>query len=211
MVLFRPRGRALVPLGRESEPQSQFVTLQGKLRGEEPAVIIAAQMAIYLADPMARSAVDFLAEQVAGPGFYTTAEDQEAKEVIDDYCAHVNLDEMLLTTAREVIGFGNCFWERTSDSVKIVPILSVEKVIRTPQGLVQGYRQTSEYGSQTLKSDSIVHFRWNPVNGEAFGTGLLRTLLESLREKKLGLVYSSSTTKNGEFQLKDRWLKVPQV
>jgi len=25
----------------------------------------------------------------------------------------VNLDEMLLMTAKEVVGFGNCFWERT--------------------------------------------------------------------------------------------------
>jgi len=86
-----------------------------------------------------------------------------------------------VATSKEVVGFGNCFWERTGDSVKIIPILSVEKVIRTPQGLVQGYRQSQAYGGGTLKPDDIVHFRWNPVNGEAFGTGLLRTLLESLR------------------------------
>jgi len=179
--LLRPRGRFLIPLGRESESQSQFITLQDRFRGEEPSVSFAAQMAVYLADPMARSAVDFLAEQVAGPGFYTTAEDEKAKGVVDDFCLHVNLDEMLLTTAKEVVGFGNCFWERTEESVKIIPILSVEKVIRSPHGLVQGYKQTQTYGGGTLKPGDVVHFRWNPVNGEAFGTGLLRTLLESLR------------------------------
>ena len=171
----------LLSLGKESEGQSQFISIQGRIIGEEPAVSLAAQMAIYLADPMARSAVDFLAEQVAGPGFYTTAEDEKAKELIDDYCARINLDDMMLTTAKEVVGFGNCFWERTQDSVKIIPILSVERVIRTPQGVVKGYKQTQTYGGLTLKPDDVVHFRWNPVNGEAFGTGLLRTLLESLR------------------------------
>ena len=171
----------LLSLGKASEGQSQFISIQSRIIGEEPAVSLAAQMAIYLADPMARSAVDFLAEQVAGPGFYTTAEDEKAKELIDDYCARINLDDMMLTTAKEVVGFGNCFWERTEDSVKIIPILSVDKVIRSPQGLVQGYRQNQAYGGGTLKPDDVVHFRWNPVNGEAFGTGLLRTLLESLR------------------------------
>jgi len=27
----------------------------------------------------------------------------------------------------------------------------------------------------------VVHFKWNPVNNEAFGTGLLRTVCETLR------------------------------
>ena len=171
----------LLPIGREAETPSQFITLQEKSMGEVPAVNFAAQMAVYIADPMARSAVDFLAEQVAGPGFYTTAEDKDAKGVVDDFCAHVNLDDLLLSTAREVVGYGNCFWERSPDSIKILPLLSVDNIMRTPQGMVQGYTQTKTYGGGTLKPDGVIHFRWNPVNGEAFGSGLLRTICEELR------------------------------
>jgi len=174
-------GRALVPIGREAEPQSQFVGLQERTMGEAPKVSLAAQMSVYLADPMARSAVDFLAEQVAGPGFHTTAGDGGAKGAIDDFCARVNLDEMLLSAAREVVGFGNCFWERTADGPVAIPILSVEAVMRTPRGAVQGYRQARAYGGGVLRPDGVVHFRWNAVNGEAFGSGLLRTLLEGMR------------------------------
>ena len=64
--------------------------------GEKPAVTFETQVSVYLGDTMARSAVDFLAEQVAGPGFYTTAEDEEAKAMVDEFCATVNLDEVLL-------------------------------------------------------------------------------------------------------------------
>ena len=48
-------------------------------------------------------------------------------------------------------------------------------------GGFRGYKQTQTYRGLTLKPEDVVHFRWDPVNGEAFGTGLLRTLLESLR------------------------------
>jgi len=176
-------GRRRRVLMEASSPRSetQFLKLQEKALGEKPAVSFAAQMAIYLADPMARSAVDFLAEQVAGPGFYTTADDNEAKALIDGFNARVNLDEMLMDTAREVVGFGNCFWERTLDGVKIIPILSLETIKRTPRGLVQGYVQTASYGGGTLSPDVVVHFRWNPVNRAAFGTGLLRSLAEELK------------------------------
>jgi len=149
--------------------------------GESPPINFATQMAVYISDPMARSAIDFLAEQVAGPGFYTTAEDEKAKGVVDDFNAHVGMDEMLVGTAREVIGLGNCFWERTDGGVKLLPILGIERIDRTPQGVVRGYKQTSSYGGKTLEPGKVVHFRWNPVNGAAFGSGLLRSLCEGLR------------------------------
>jgi hypothetical protein len=178
-LLHRPR--ALVEATPTKSKESTFITLQEKMMGEKPKVSFAAQMAVYIADPMARAAVDFLAEQVAGPGFYTTAEDEKAKELIDDFCAHVNLDEMLLQTAREIVGLGNSFWNRAAKSVKIIPILSIDKILRTPRGVVKGYVQTPAYGGKTLRPDRVIHFRWSPINNEAFGSGLLRTVVESLR------------------------------
>jgi len=39
--------------------------------------------------------------------------------------------------------------------------------------------QSREYGGKSIQSERIIHWRWNPVNSEAFGSGLLRTLLET--------------------------------
>jgi hypothetical protein len=145
-----------------------------------------AQVSVYLGDTMARSAINFLAEQIAGPGFYTTAEKafKEAKAVVDDFCASVNLDELLLSTAREVVAFGNCFWEKVTparlENLKMLPIISIEKVERTAEGVIQGYRQTRSYGGGLLKLGQVIHFLWNPVNAEALGSGLIRSLCEGL-------------------------------
>ena len=153
--------------------------------GEKPAVTFETQVSVYIGDTMARSAVDFLAEQVAGPGFYTTAEDEKAKTVVDHFCASVNLDELLLWTAREVVAYGNCFWERITparlENVKLLPLIGIEKVERTSEGILTGYRQSRAYGGGFLKPEQVIHFLWNPVNAEALGSGLIRSTCEGLQ------------------------------
>jgi hypothetical protein len=54
-------------------------------------------------------------------------------------------------------------------------------MIRDLYGNVQMYKQSFHYGNSTLEPERIVHFRWNAIDGEAFGTGVLRTLAESLK------------------------------
>lgn len=46
--------------------------------GESPSISFDSLVDIYLCDPAARAAVDFLADQTVGTGFYTTAEDADA-------------------------------------------------------------------------------------------------------------------------------------
>jgi len=156
--------------------QSQF--------GESPPVSFETLMNVYLRDPAARAAVDFLADQAVGAGFYTTAEISEAKEIIDNFNEAVNLDGLLLQTAREVVAFGNCFWEKIEPTqlvkLQILPITSIEKIQRDKFGTLLGYKQTPRYGNNFLEPNRIIHFHWNPTNGEAFGTGILRSLAEAL-------------------------------
>ena len=40
--------------------------------------------------------------------------------------------------------------------------------------------QSAAYGGKSLTSNRIIHFKWNPVDGEPFGTGVLRPLLEKM-------------------------------
>jgi len=152
--------------------------------GELPPISFEALLKIYLRDPAARAAVDFLADQTVGVGFYTTARLSKAKQLIDEFNESVNLDGLLLRTAREIIAFGNCFWEKIEpekiEFLQILPITSMEKIQRDEYGVVRGYKQTLRYGGNTLPPNRIIHFRWNPLDGEAFGTGILRTLAETM-------------------------------
>jgi len=172
---LRPSG-VLLPAWRESY-------------GETPAISFDDLIGIYLRDYAAKAAVDFLADQAVGAGFYTTvnpdyAQAEKAKAVVDEFCEQVNLDGLLQVGVREVVAAGNSFWEKIApdhlENLKILPLTGIEKVLRDPYGQVRGYRQTASYGGKTLAPESIVHFCWNPVNGEPFGTGLLRSLLESV-------------------------------
>lgn len=171
----------------EARKLSQGVLLPAwrAFTGETPAVSFERLIDIYLRDPAARAAVDFLADHAVGAGFYTTAELPQAKVVVDEFNENVNLDGMLMQTAREIVAFGNSFWEKIEpnrlETLQILPITSISKIKRDKYGTVQGYKQTIRYGGKTLDFNRIIHFRWNPVNGEAFGTGILHTLAESLR------------------------------
>jgi len=157
--------------------------------GETPAVAFEDLIGIYLRDYAAKAAVDFLADQAVGAGFYTTvnpdyAQAAKAKAVVDEFNEQVNLDGLLQVGVREVVATGNSLWEKITpdhlEGLKTLPLTSIEKVLRDPTGQVRGYKQTASYGGKSLAPESIIHFCWNPTNGEPFGTGVLRSLAERL-------------------------------
>jgi len=156
--------------------------------GEVPDVSFQDCINAYLKDPACRAIVDFLSDQVVGMGFYTTAEEhegaEEAKNAVDEFCEQVDLDGMLQIGAREVIAVGNSFWEKIEPeklvNLRILPLTSVSRIRRDIHGNVQGYVQSASHGGKTLAPERVIHFYWNPVNGEAFGSGVLRTLLEEM-------------------------------
>ena len=180
----RIRGRAAATPAYESAAQPLTVRRASLTAGETPAVPLKTLLDIYTKDPTARTAVDYLADQVVGAGFYTTADDEEAKRVVDDFCERVGLDEMLQVTAREVVATGNSFWLKVTadflEELKPIPPTNVLRIYRSVDGRLERYELASDGGRVKLPAREIVHFRWNPVNNEAFGSGILRTLAEEL-------------------------------
>jgi len=175
--------------------------VNGRSVVERRRVSFAEINAAYEADPYLGSVVDSLAAQTVGMGFYTsmneeyeetTRDGRTAKDVVDEACEMVNLDEKLQVCAREVIRCGNSFWlkivpEKIED-LYIIPLTAVESIIREkiePFGFEYkpvGYKLSRiRYGGKTIKADYVIHFRWNPVDNGAFGDGLIDRLLKTLR------------------------------
>lgn len=157
--------------------------------GEQPAVSFQNCIEAYLKDPACKAFVDFLADQVVGAGFYTTAnaeyaEAEKVKRLVDGFCEWVNLDGLLQTGAREIIASGNSFWEKIEPDrlmdLRILPLTSISRIKRDVYGSIQGYGQSAAYGGKTLAPERIIHFKWNAVDGEPYGTGVLRPLLEKM-------------------------------
>jgi len=174
---------------RISKPAGSLLPAHVSYYGEQPAIGFDDYIEAYMKDPACKSFVDFLADQVAGMGFYTTANEayphaEEAKSLVDAFCEHVNLDGLLQTGAREIIATGNSFWEKIEpdrlEELRILPLTSINRVKRDVYGNVRGYIQTAAYGGKTLPPERIIHFKCNSVNGEPFGTGVLRPLLEKM-------------------------------
>jgi len=169
---------------RGTDKQGVLLPAWRSVTGETPPVSFETLMKVYIQDPAVRAAVDFLADQTVGMGFYTTAGMPRTKAVVDEFNESVDLDGLLMRATHEVVAFGNSFWEMIEPSrlecLRILPITSIEKILRDKYGEVQGYKQTFRYGGGSLDSDCIIHFRWNPLDGEAFGTGILRSLTEPM-------------------------------
>jgi len=155
--------------------------------GESPTITFADYLDAYVKDPACGAFVDFLADQAVGMGFYTTcAEDYEgaaaAKKVVDEFCEFVNLDGLLQISVREIVASGNSFWEKIEPGnlvdLRILPLSSISSIKRDAQGNVQAFVQSATYGGKSLEAKRITHFRWNPVNQEPFGRGILQSLLE---------------------------------
>jgi len=172
---------------REAGERGSLLPAWTETYGVRPVVTFSDLVKIYVADYAAKAAVDFLADQAVGAGFYTTvneeySEAEKVKEILDEFNESVNLDGLLQVGAREIVAFGNSFWEKITpnrlESLKVLPITSIEKVLSDQYGGIKGYKQTTTYGGKTLDPERIIHFCWNPVNGELFGTGILRVLAE---------------------------------
>jgi len=155
--------------------------------GESPTITFADYLNAYTKDPSCGAFVDFLADQAVGMGFYTTcAEDyteaKKAKEAADEFCEFVNLDGLLQIGVREIVASGNSFWEKIEPNnfvdLRILPLSSISSIKRDVQGNVQAFVQSATYGGKSLEAKRITHFRWNPVNQEPFGRGILQSLLE---------------------------------
>ena len=164
---FRRRGRArenvvIAPLGGSS--------------AEYPSISFADYIEAYLKDPDIAASVDFLTNQVVAPGFHTESDNEEAKKLIDDFCAKVNLDNLLFSVVKEVVLTGNSFLRYQFDSrgrVEGLIHLKISGIKRVLKGKESNkpvaYIYAPDGIEQEIPAEEIIHFAWNPVDGSVFG------------------------------------------
>ncbi|MEM2873054.1 MAG: hypothetical protein QXD82_02660 [Nitrososphaerales archaeon] len=148
--------------------------------GESPAISFSTLLNNYLSDTEVAMGIDFLAEAIVGSGFYINSDDDKAKKIVEEFCAEVNLDNLNLMIAKEVIAFGNSFIEKIEPddliNLKHIPISTIWKVKRDEYGKVERYEQLINGKIVELEPDRIIHFRFNAMNNSPFGYGLLHQL-----------------------------------
>jgi len=133
---------------------------------------------IYEKDEEARLAIDFFAYLAVGVGHYTISDDPLAKEMVDNYAEEINLDYLLLYTARDLIAFGLCIWERSS--MKILPIGSQWLFERDEHGNLLKVIQQRGGKQVEFSPKELIIFSWGNVDGRVEGIGLLHLLASPL-------------------------------
>ena len=168
-----------------------------KTFSETALIPLADVMTLYERDPTCKASVDLLAASSVGMGLYTTANEkyemaEDAKRAVDKFNEDVNLDGLLNDMARVLIACGNDFWlkltpDRFGDLCRI-PIDAVEKIerkfvqdddLKIPYK-VEGFKLRHIYGEDSLKPETVIHWRINCVGQSAFGMGILQVLLHTL-------------------------------
>jgi hypothetical protein len=171
-----------------------FLTKTEKARGVSPEVPFATMTAVYLGDLAARASIDFLADQIAGQGFYTTmneeyrekSEGKTAKEIVDEFCEEVGLDEILQASTKYLVGWGNVFWWLGNPSkiefLQLVPleIIKNKGVHFGSDGKLERLELEWDRDPKQINGDELIHLAYNTLTAEPLGIGILRTLCTPL-------------------------------
>ena len=171
-----------------------FLTTTEKVMGVSPEVSFKTMTEVYLGDLGARASVDFLADQIAGMGFYTTMNEEyveksdgkTAKEIVDEFCAEHGLDELLQETAKYLVGWGNVFWwvgnPKKIEFLKLVPleIIKDNGIKFDGDGQLERIELDWKREPPQISGDEIIHLAYNVLTAKPLGVGILQTLCTPL-------------------------------
>ena len=162
--------------------------------GVSPDVSFKTMSKVYLGDLAARASIDFLADQIAGAGFYTTMNTEyeeksggkTAKELVDEFCAEQGLDEVLQESARYLIGWGNVFWwvgnAKKIEFLRTVPleIIRDNGVKFDSDGQLDGIELDWKRQPNEISGDEVIHLAYNVLSAKPLGIGVLQSLCTPL-------------------------------
>src|SRR6266571_2551980 len=139
-------------------------------------------------DPLTMAAVDLMAEHVAGPGIYLTADLDIAKDRVEEFFEEVNAPSLIMEGARDIHAYGLHILQKYTDPVskqlkdlKIIPLESIYRVHRDDRGNWRTLHQQPEYYGEPVEVHRLVVFKWRPINQNAFGRGIAQTMYSSRR------------------------------
>jgi len=141
---------------------------------------------IYQTDGFVNAAVEQTVAEIAGSGFYTTVQDQKseqggkAKNLADQFCAKVGLDQVLIQVCRDLLVVGNAFLERVFEGKRLITLEprtpTTMRVMRDEHGTVLGYLQKVGTKKVAFNSREILHLKFCQLTSSAYGTGLVASV-----------------------------------
>lgn len=127
-------------------------------------------------------------ELTVGVGYYTTAENPEAKNIVDRFSAQIDMDSLLREAVRSMLIYGDAYIEKITrkgrlSGLTLLPSKTIT-VKRDRHGRVEAYIQRASGLEIEFKPGEILHLQYNPVGTSAYGSSLLQPVLHLLKIKR---------------------------
>jgi hypothetical protein len=146
---------------------------------DSPAVPFSTQKEGLQIDEDTQLAINHLSSQVTGGAHYIKAEQHQVVEYFKRFTDDLQFDTFDTIIAKELLWYGNSVWKprmgianvRNFKDLMHIPITSFVRIWWDRQRIPYKYEfRGAEYQGYHNPSE-IIHFKWNPVNASAFGTG----------------------------------------
>lgn len=162
-------------------------------------------METYRDNLMVRASVDMTVANLVGGGFFTGADNEEVKQIVDEFCERVGQDRINQLVARDALVTGDGIIEKIYDKeykkeldgkevitpkknarfigVKWAPSFTFT-VKQSPTGKVKWWKQKWERSKKYFDPKKIINIKWNPTGLDAYGTSEVRQVHELIDDLK---------------------------
>lgn len=142
---------------------------------------------IYRKSAVVNAAINNLIDMIVGVGYYTEADDPQAKEIVDSYAEEINLDGFLRIVCRNMLVFGFAPVERWwNEKLQLKPLPPQTVYAQVDEkGNVIGYRQKT-WSSRYIdfQPNEIIWFSHTAYPGNPYGVGLIEPIYELITYKE---------------------------
>lgn len=146
---------------------------------DTPAIPFSTQALPLQIDEDVQLVINRSASQVTGGEHYIQTASQELTDYLEEFSHDMEFDTFDTILIKELIWYGNSIWKprmgianiRSLDDLMHIPISSFVRIWWDRQRQPYKYEfRGAEYQGYHNPGE-IIHFKWNPVNASAFGTG----------------------------------------
>jgi len=151
---------------------------------DTPAIGFRQQAKTLQVDEDVQLAINHLSAQVTGGQHYVKGSSDEIIEYFEDFATDMRFDTFDTEMVKELLWYGNSIYKprmgianvKSFDDLMHIPISSLQRIWWDRQRIPYKYEfRGTEYQGYHNPGE-IIHFKWNPIDASAFGTGFGVTL-----------------------------------
>jgi len=146
---------------------------------DTPVISFRAQAQALEIDEDVQLSINHLASKITGGSHYIKAANEELIEYFEEFTNNLEFDIFDTETIKELLWYGNSVYKprlgiqhvRSADDLMHIPISSFQRIWWDRQRIPYKYEFRGAEYQGYHNPDEVIHFKWNPIDASAFGTG----------------------------------------